>query len=156
AFWNDPEGRRYHAAYFERFVSVWAHGDFIEFTPSGGAIIHGRSDATLNVGGVRIGTAEIYRQIEPMPEIADCLVVAQTTGDQDRIIMLTVIAEGHDLDDELRTRICKTLREKASPRHVPRLIVAVEAVPYTRSGKKVEIAVARIVNGEKIEVTGAI
>ena len=156
AFWNDPDGARYRAAYFERFPGVWAHGDFIEFTSNGGAIIYGRSDATLNVGGVRIGTAEIYRQIEPMPEVADCLVAAQSTGEDDRIVMLVVPAEGHAVDDALRDAIRRRLREQASPRHVPKLIVGVEALPYTRSGKKVEVAVTRLLNGREVEQSSAI
>ncbi|MES1955364.1 acetoacetate--CoA ligase [Salinisphaera hydrothermalis] len=156
AFWNDPDGARYRAAYFERFPGVWAHGDFIAFSQSGGAVIYGRSDATLNVGGVRIGTAEIYRQIEPMPEIADCLVAAQATGEDDRIVMLVVPAEGHIVDDALRDAIRRRLREQASPRHVPKLIVGVEALPYTRSGKKVEVAVARLLNGREVEQSSAI
>ncbi|MGB7757255.1 MAG: acetoacetate--CoA ligase [Salinisphaera sp.] len=156
AFWNDPDGARYRAAYFERFPGVWAHGDFIAFSASGGAVIYGRSDATLNVGGVRIGTAEIYRQIEPMPEVADCLVAAQSTGEDDRIVMLVVAAEGHEVDDALRDAIRRRLREQASPRHVPKLIVGVDALPYTRSGKKVEVAVARLLNGREVEQSSAI
>ncbi|MGN8199965.1 acetoacetate--CoA ligase [Salinisphaera sp. RV14] len=157
AFWSDPDGARYRAAYFERFPGVWAHGDFISFSStSGGAVIHGRSDATLNVGGVRIGTAEIYRQIEPMPEIADCLVAAQSTGEDDRIVMLVVPAAGYAVDDALRDAIRRRLREQASPRHVPKVIVGVEALPYTRSGKKVEVAVARLLNGREVEQSSAI
>ncbi|HET7314262.1 acetoacetate--CoA ligase [Salinisphaera sp.] len=156
AFWNDPDGGRYRAAYFERFPGVWAHGDFIEFKASGGAVIHGRSDATLNVGGVRIGTAEIYRQIEPMPEVADCLVAAQSVGDDERIVMLVVPAAGYAVDDALREAIRNRLRERASPRHVPKLIVGVEALPYTRSGKKIEVAVARLLNGRDVAQSGAI
>lgn len=155
-FWNDPEGVRYHAAYFERFAGVWAHGDYIEFKSHGGAVIHGRSDATLNVGGIRIGTAEIYRQIEPMPEVADCLVAAQASGEDDRIVMLVVPAEGYVVDDQLRDAIRRRLREQASPRHVPKLIVGVDALPYTRSGKKVEVAVARVLNGREVEQSSAI
>ncbi|MBH03926.1 MAG: acetoacetate--CoA ligase [Xanthomonadales bacterium] len=156
AFWNDPDGARYHAAYFERFPGVWAHGDYIRFTPSGGAIIHGRSDATLNVGGVRIGTAEIYRQIEPMSEIADCLVAAQGGGDDDRMMMFVVLAGQATLDEALIARIKRRLKTEASPRHVPAHILAVSALPYTRSGKKVEVAVARILNGQTVDNTEAL
>ena len=156
AFWNDPDGARYHAAYFERFSGVWAHGDYIRFTPSGGAIIYGRSDATLNVGGVRIGTAEIYRQIEPMAEIADCLVAAQGSGDDDRMMMFVVLADAATLDDALIARIKRQLKTEASPRHVPAHILAVPALPYTRSGKKVEVAVARILNGQTVDNTEAL
>ena len=147
-FWDDPGSIRYRAAYFETFPGVWAHGDFIEFTEHGGAIIYGRSDATLNPGGVRIGTAEIYRQVETVEQVKDSLVVGrQIDGDVE--VVLLVVAEnsseeiGADLLRELRSRI----REGASPRHVPRHIVQVNDIPYTRSGKKVELAVARLLNG---------
>ena len=155
-FWNDEDGSRYHEAYFSRFDGVWAHGDFVLFTAEGGAVIYGRSDATLNVGGIRIGTAEIYRQVEPMAEIADALVVAQPHGDDSRIVMLVVLNEGHVLDDALAAAIRRRLREQASPRHVPGLITAVSALPYTRSGKKVELAVARLLCGTPINNTEAI
>lgn len=155
-FWNDPHGARYRAAYFERFAGVWAHGDYILFNQHGGAVILGRSDATLNVGGIRIGTAEIYRQIEPLEEIADSLVVAQQLGDDDRTVLFVVLADGHDLDDALAKRIRRRLREHASPRHVPGLVLAVDALPYTRSGKKVEVAVAHVVNGRSVDNTEAI
>lgn len=155
-FWNDEDGRRYHDAYFSRFEGVWAHGDFVLFTSEGGAIIYGRSDATLNVGGIRIGTAEIYRQVEPMEEIADTLVAAQPYGDDSRIVMLVVLNEGHVLDDTLVAAIRRRLREQASPRHVPAVITAVSALPYTRSGKKVEMAVARLLAGTPIDNTEAI
>ena len=156
AFWNDPDGARYHGAYFERFPGVWAHGDYIRFTPVGGAIIYGRSDATLNVGGVRIGTAEIYRQIEPMAEIADCLVAAQSSGDDDRMMMFVVLANDAILDDALIDRIKRRLKTEASPRHVPAHILAVPALPYTRSGKKVEVAVAKILNAQPVDNTEAL
>ena len=147
AFWNDPEGRRYHEAYFDTYPGVWAHGDFIEFTDTGGAIIYGRSDATLNPGGVRIGTAEIYRQVETVDAVKDSLVVGRQVDGDVEVVLLVVPAQGHVLSDalvkELRTRI----REGASPRHVPRHILVVPDIPYTRSGKKVELAVARLLNG---------
>ena len=155
-FWNDADGSRYREAYFSSFDGVWAHGDFVLFTEQGGAIIYGRSDATLNVGGVRIGTAEIYRQIEPLAEIADAMVVAQPYGDDTRIVMLVVLNRGYTLDDSLKKEIRKQLRENASPRHMPGVIEAVTALPYTRSGKKVEIAVARLLRGMTINNTGAI
>lgn len=155
-FWNDDDGSRYHDAYFSRFEGVWAHGDFVLFTAQGGAIIYGRSDATLNVGGIRIGTAEIYRQIEPMEAIADSLVAAQSYADDSRIVMLVVLNHGYTLDDDLARDIRTRLREQASPRHVPAVITAVSALPYTRSGKKVELAVARLLNGTPINNTEAI
>ncbi|MES1933821.1 acetoacetyl-CoA synthetase [Salinisphaera shabanensis T35B1] len=155
-FWNDADGSRYREAYFSSFDGVWAHGDFVLFTQQGGAIIYGRSDATLNVGGVRIGTAEIYRQIEPMAAIADAMVVAQPYGDDTRIVVLVVLNRGYTLDDSLKKEIRKQLRENASPRHMPGVIEAVSALPYTRSGKKVEIAVARLLRGMTINNTAAI
>ncbi|WP_348762285.1 acetoacetate--CoA ligase [uncultured Salinisphaera sp.] len=156
AFWNDAEGARYRAAYFQRFPGVWAHGDIIRFTEHGGAIIYGRSDATLNVGGVRIGTAEIYRQIEPLADIADCLVAARASGDDDVMVMLVVMAEGAELDDARRAAIARHLKTQASPRHVPAHILSVAALPYTRSGKKVEIAVTRLLGGQTIDNTEAL
>lgn len=149
-FWNDPDGSRYRAAYFERFEGVWAHGDYIEFDEEGGCIIHGRSDATLNPGGVRIGTAEIYRQVETLDEIADSLVVGQDWEGDVRVVLLVVMNPGQPLDENLRQRIRQRIRENASPRHVPARIEAVEQVPYTRSGKKVELAVANILRREPV------
>ncbi len=147
SFWNDADGRRYHDAYFDTYPGVWAHGDFIEFTEHGGAIIYGRSDATLNPGGVRIGTAEIYRQVEAEAAVKDSLVVGRQIDGDVEVVLLVVPAAGHELDDELATRLRKRIRDGASPRHVPRHIVAVPDIPYTRSGKKVELAVARLING---------
>ena len=155
-FWNDPDGERYRKAYFDTFPGVWAHGDFITVTEHGGVIIHGRSDATLNPGGVRIGTAEIYRQVETMDEIADSIVAGQSWKGDQRIVLLVVLNPGHALDDELARRIRERIRAGATPRHVPAKIAAIDAVPYTRSGKKVELAVARILNGERVENREAI
>ncbi|SDW76454.1 acetoacetate--CoA ligase [Marinobacter mobilis] len=147
AFWNDSDGSRYHDAYFDTYPAVWAHGDFIEFTPHGGAIIYGRSDATLNPGGVRIGTAEIYRQVETEPAVKDSLVVGRQIDGDVEVVLLVVPADGAEMDDELVARLRSRIREGASPRHVPRHIVPVPDIPYTRSGKKVELAVARLING---------
>lgn len=146
-FWNDPDGERYHDAYFSTFPGVWAHGDFIEFTEHGGAIIHGRSDATLNPGGVRIGTAEIYRQVETIPEVKDSLVVGRQIEGDVEVVLLVVPADGQKLTEELEKQLRTRIREGASPRHVPRYIIEVSDIPYTRSGKKVELAVARLING---------
>jgi len=146
-FWNDPDGERYHEAYFSTFPGVWAHGDFIEFTEHGGAIIHGRSDATLNPGGVRIGTAEIYRQVETIPEVRDSLVVGRQVEGDVEVVLLVVPADGQQLTEELEKQLRIRIREGASPRHVPRYIIEVSDIPYTRSGKKVELAVARLING---------
>jgi acetoacetyl-CoA synthetase len=149
-FWNDADGSRYHAAYFERFPGVWAHGDYIEFDADGGCIIHGRSDATLNPGGVRIGTAEIYRQVETLNEIADSLVVGQDWEGDVRVVLLVVMNPGHQLDEPLRQRIRQRIRDNASPRHMPARVEVIEQVPYTRSGKKVELAVAKILRREAV------
>lgn len=147
AFWDDPDQSRYRAAYFDTFPGVWAHGDFIEFTEHGGAIIYGRSDATLNPGGVRIGTAEIYRQVETEDQVKDSLVVGRQIDGDVEVVLLVVPASGCELDDALRSRLRQRIREGASPRHVPKHIIAAPDIPYTRSGKKVELAVARLLNG---------
>ncbi|WMC11607.1 acetoacetate--CoA ligase [Oceanimonas pelagia] len=144
-FWQDSDNKRYHDAYFETFPGVWAHGDYVAFTGHGGAIIYGRSDATLNPGGVRIGTAEIYRQVELDPNIKDSLVVGrQTDGDVE--VVLLVVADERLSEDQCRM-LRQRIRTGASPRHMPRHIVQVPEIPYTRSGKKVELAVARLLNG---------
>ena len=146
-FWNDPDGERYRDAYFSTFPGVWAHGDFIEFTEHGGAIIHGRSDATLNPGGVRIGTAEIYRQVETLAEIKDSLVVGRHIDGDVEVVLLVVLADGQTLTDDLAQQLRQRIRQGASPRHVPKHLIEVPDIPYTRSGKKVELAVARLING---------
>ena len=151
AFWNDPDGSRYREAYFDTFPGIWAHGDFIGFTDAGGAIIYGRSDAVLNPGGVRIGTAEIYRQVETETRIADSLVVGRPVEGDVEVVLLVVPAEGVTVDGELRKQLRNRIREGASPRHVPRHIVAVDDIPYTRSGKKVELAVTRMLRGDRKE-----
>ena len=162
-FWNDHDGRRYRAAYYERYPDaeggrgVWHHGDFASWTEHGGVVIHGRSDTTLNPGGVRIGTAEIYRVVEQLDGIAGSLVFAQETGGGDvRIVLLVVLDPGVELDDDLRTGIRAAIRTGCSPRHVPRLVVAVDELPRTRSGKLVELAVADAVNGREVRNTEAI
>jgi len=155
-FWNDPDGARYRAAYFETFPGVWAHGDFVRITENGGAVIYGRSDATLNPGGVRIGTAEIYRQVETLDEIADSLVIGQPWDGDVRVVLLVVLNQDRTLDDALRRKIRDRIREGATPRHVPARIVAVDDIPYTRSGKKVELAVAKVLRGEAVENREAI
>lgn len=149
-FWNDPDSSRYHAAYFERFEGVWAHGDYVELRSHGGMVIHGRSDTTLNPGGVRIGTAEIYRALEGMSEVADAIVVGRKRNGDEQIVLCVQPAMGSELSDELVERIKAQIRSAASPRHVPHHVVAVDAVPYTLSGKKVEQAVARAIAGEPV------
>ncbi|MDS1308924.1 acetoacetate--CoA ligase [Marinobacter xiaoshiensis] len=147
AFWDDANGERYREAYFDTFPGVWAHGDFIEFTEHGGAIIYGRSDATLNPGGVRIGTAEIYRQVETEAAIKDSLVVGRQIDGDVEVVLFVVPAEGQELSADLLKQLKARIRTGASPRHVPKHIVQVPDIPYTRSGKKVELAVARLING---------
>jgi acetoacetyl-CoA synthetase len=149
-FWNDPGGRRFHAAYFERFPGVWAHGDFAEITEHAGFVIHGRSDAVLNPGGVRIGTAEIYRPVERIPEILESLAIGQDWQGDTRVVLFVRLREGVHLDDALVERIRVRLRHEASPRHVPARIVEVADIPRTRSGKIVEIAVRDVVHGRPV------
>ena len=152
-FWNDPDGAKYRAAYFARFDNVWAHGDYAELTEHGGLIIYGRSDATLNPGGVRIGTAEIYRQVEKVDEVLDCVVVGQAWQDDTRVILFVVLRDGVVADKLLRDRIRRIIRENASPRHVPAKICVVPDIPRTRSGKIVELAVRSVVNNESVRNT---
>jgi acetoacetyl-CoA synthetase len=155
-FWNDPDGARYRAAYFERFDGVWAHGDFAELTTDGGLIIHGRSDSVLNPGGVRIGTAEIYRQVEKLDEIVESIAIGQNWNDDVRVVLFVVLREGISLDDDLQYRIRKVIRENTTPRHVPAKIVAVPEIPRTKSGKIVELAVRSVVHREAVKNTGAL
>jgi acetoacetyl-CoA synthetase len=155
-FWNDPDGKKYHAAYFDRFPGVWHHGDFAEWTEHGGMIIHGRSDATLNPGGVRIGTAEIYAQVEQIPEIVEAICIGQEWDDDVRIVLFVRLKDGIVLDDALRERIRRTIRSGLSPRHVPAKIVAVSDIPRTRSGKITELAVRDVVHGRPINNTDAL
>jgi acetoacetyl-CoA synthetase len=155
-FWNDPDGSRYRAAYFERFDNVWCHGDYVEATEHGGYIMHGRSDTVLNPGGVRIGTAEIYRVVEAIPEIAECIAIGQSWEDDTRIVLFVRMQPGALLDDAARERIRSMLRTQASPRHVPAHILEVADIPRTRSGKIVELAVRDVVNGRAVANTEAI
>jgi acetoacetyl-CoA synthetase len=150
-FWNDPDGARYRAAYFERFDNVWCHGDFAEITPSGGMIIHGRSDATLNPGGVRIGTAELYAQVEQIPEVVEALAIGQDFDGDVRIVLFVRLRAGVELDDGLRQKIRTQIRTGASPRHVPAKILAVADIPRTKSGKITELAVRDIVHGRTVK-----
>jgi len=149
-FWDDPDGTKYHAAYFDVYPGVWRHGDFIEINDRGGVVIYGRSDATLNPGGVRIGTAEIYRQVESVDEIEDSLVIGQEWKGDVRVVLFVKMAEGVAFTDELAGRIKKLIRENASPRHVPAKILPVPDVPYTLNMKKVELAVKKAVEGKAI------
>jgi acetoacetyl-CoA synthetase len=150
AFWNDPDGAKYRAAYFERFPGVWCHGDWIRRTRHDGFVIYGRSDATLNPGGVRIGTAEIYRQVEQVPEVLEGLAVSQEWEGDERIVLFVRLRPGLDLDDDLRRRIADRIRREATPRHVPARIVQVADLPRTKSGKIVELAVRRVIHGRPV------
>jgi len=150
SFWNDPDGSKYHDAYFAFFPGVWHHGDYIEITDNGGVIMYGRSDATLNPGGVRIGTAEIDRQVENMDEVMDSVVVGQAWEDDVRVVLFVVLRDGLNLDEGLMGRIREQIRSNTTPRHVPARIIQIPDIPRTISGKKVEIAVTRIIHGEEV------
>ncbi|MEZ5185576.1 MAG: acetoacetate--CoA ligase [Candidatus Nanopelagicales bacterium] len=155
-FVDDPERARYTAAYFERFPGVWAHGDFALWTEHEGIVILGRSDATLNAGGVRIGTAEIYRQVEAFDEVLEAIAIGQQFDGDTRVVLFVKLAPGHELDDLLRARIAKRLRQQCSPRHVPARMIAVPDLPRTRSGKLAELAVADVVHGREVRNTEAL
>ncbi len=155
-FWNDPDGKRYRAAYFERFSNVWHQGDFAEWTTHGGMIIHGRSDATLNPGGVRIGTAEIYRQVEQLPEVQESIVIGQQWDNDVRVVLFVILQPNVELDEALSDTIRRRVRSGASPRHVPARIVQVTDIPRTKSGKITELAVRDVVHGRDISNTEAL
>jgi acetoacetyl-CoA synthetase len=150
-FWNDPTGEKYHNAYFSRFPNIWCHGDFAEITDHGGMIIHGRSDATLNPGGVRIGTAELYAQVERIPEVLEALAIGQEWDNDVRVVLFVRLAPGQSLNEEIKARIRKYVREGASPRHVPAVIIQVADIPRTKSGKITELAVRDIVHGREVK-----
>ncbi len=150
-FWNDAQGAKYHAAYFERFPNVWCHGDYVELTEHGGMIIYGRSDAVLNPGGVRIGTAEIYRQVEQLPEILESIVVGQGWDGDVRVVLFVRLQPGVALDDALQMRIRAQIRANTTPRHVPARIVAISDIPRTKSGKITELAVRDVIHGRKVK-----
>jgi acetoacetyl-CoA synthetase len=155
-FWNDPDDARYRSAYFDKYPGVWAHGDFAELRKTGGVVIYGRSDAVLNPGGVRIGTAEIYRQVEKLDEVLESIAVGQDWEDDVRVVLFVVLRPGVELDDELKGRIRKVIRSNTTPRHVPSKIVAVSDIPRTKSGKIVEIAVRSVIHGEAVRNTAAL
>lgn len=150
-FWNDPDGAKYRAAYFERFDNVWCHGDFAEWTAHDGIVIHGRSDATLNPGGVRIGTAEIYNQVEQMEEVLEALCIGQDWDDDVRVVLFVRLAAERALDDDLVKAIKTRIRTGASPRHVPAKVIQVADIPRTKSGKIVELAVRDVVHGREVK-----
>ena len=149
-FWNDPDGEKYLNAYFRKYPGVWCHGDFIKITDEQGVIIYGRSDATLNPGGVRIGTADIYSVVETLPEIADSLVVGQDWQNDVRIILFVKLEEGSELTDDLAARITKAIRDNTTPRHVPSKIIRIDDIPYTLNMKKVELAVRNIIHDKPV------
>ena len=155
-FWNDEGDKRYHAAYFERYPGIWGHGDFAELRRNGGFIMHGRSDAVLNPGGVRIGTAEIYRQVEKLDEVVESIAIAQNWEDDVRVVLFVVLRPGVVLDDDLCDRVRKLIRSNTTPRHVPAKIVAVSDIPRTKSGKIVELAVRSVVHGDTVNNTEAL
>ncbi|MCG2795321.1 MAG: acetoacetate--CoA ligase [Actinomycetia bacterium] len=150
-FWDDPDGAKYHRAYFDEYENAWRHGDFILINERGGVIIYGRSDATLNPGGVRIGTAEIYRLVDLIDEVQDCIVVGQNWKNDVRVILFVQMAPGCELTDELKDKIKKRIRSEESPRHVPAKIIAVPDIPYTINMKKVEISVKKVIEGEPVK-----
>jgi acetoacetyl-CoA synthetase len=149
-FWNDPDGSKYHAAYFAHYPGVWRHGDWARLTRHDGLVILGRSDATLNPGGVRIGTAEIYRQVEQMPEVIESLVVGQEWQGDIRIVLFVRLRDGQLLNDELAARIKGRIREFTSPHHVPRKVIQVADIPRTISGKITELAVRDVIHGRPV------
>src|SRR5690554_5837838 len=155
-FWNDTDGSAYHSAYFERFKNIWAHGDYAEITPQHGIIIYGRSDTVLNPGGVRIGTAEIYRQVEKVEEVLESIAVGQRWQDDERVVLFVRLREGVQLNDELEQQIRQIIRSNATPRHVPAVIAQVSDIPRTISGKIVELAVRQVVHGETVKNTDAL
>jgi acetoacetyl-CoA synthetase len=147
--WNDPDGARYRASYFDVFPGVWRHGDWIRFNADGSSVIYGRSDATLNRGGVRMGTSEFYRIVEQLPDIKDSLVV-EVGGETPELVLFVVLASNTTLDDSLRRRINDTLRRELSPRHAPDRILAVPEIPKTLNGKKLEVPVKRLLMGQPL------
>ena len=155
-FWNDPDDSRFHNAYFDRYPNIWAHGDYGEITEHGGVIIHGRSDAVLNPGGVRIGTAEIYRQVEKVDAVIDSIVVGQDWQDDTRIVLFVVLREGLTLDDDIIDALKQTIRNNATPRHVPARIIQVPAIPRTISGKIVELAVRNVIHHQPVKNSDAL
>ena len=150
-FWNDDDNKKYKSAYFEKYKNVWHHGDYAKITSNGGFIIFGRSDTTLNPGGVRLGTAEIYNLVEQFEEIQESIVVGQSWNNDVRIILFVVLNKGYKLDDEIKEKIKKVIKTKASPRHVPSKIISISEIPKTKNGKLVELAVKQSIDGEKIK-----
>jgi acetoacetyl-CoA synthetase len=149
-FWNDANNEKYQAAYFDYYPNIWRHGDYIEINDRGGVVMYGRSDATLNPGGVRIGTAEIYRIIDQMDEVEDSVVVSQSWKNDVRVLLFVKMSDGFHLNDQLRDKIKQLIRTKASPRHVPKKIISIPDIPYTLNMKKVELAVTKTIHGQPV------
>ena len=149
-FWNDPEKKRFISSYFEKFENCWCHGDWLELTEHDGVFISGRADAVLNPSGVRIGTAEIYSQVQKVEEVVDCIAVGQKWDNDERVILFVVMRDGFELTDEIRAKIKKVIRDNATPRHVPSKILAVRGVPKTNNGKIVELAVKNVIHGQEV------
>jgi acetoacetyl-CoA synthetase len=149
-FWNDPDGSRLRAAYYESFPGVWRHGDWVRFAADGSCVIYGRSDSTLNRGGVRMGTAEFYRVVEALPDIVDSLVIDTSAGGEGRLLLFVVLREGASLE-QVAAGVRATIRSELSPRHVPDEVLAVPAVPRTLNGKKCEVPVKRVLAGVPLE-----
>jgi len=146
-FWNDPDGKKYFDAYFAKFPNVWCHGDYMELTPRGTLVIYGRSDAVLNPGGVRIGTAEIYRQVEQLPDVVESLVIGQDWDNDVRVVLFVRLRDGLALDEGLTKRIKQQIKANTTARHVPAKVIQVADIPRTKSGKIVELAVRNVVHG---------
>ena len=155
-FWGDEDGTKYHATYFERYRNIWAHGDFASISLHGGLVIFGRSDATLNPGGVRIGTAEIYRQVENLDEVIESICVGQDWDDDIRVVLFVHLRDGLQLDADLQSRIRKAVRDNTTPRHVPARIVQVDDIPRTVSGKIVELAVRNVIHNREVKNAAAL
>ena len=160
-FWNDEDGQKYHNAYFDSFDNIWAHGDYAELIEHDngkqtGVVIHGRSDAVLNPGGVRIGTAEIYRQVEKVDAVVESIAVGQNWEDDVRVILFVVLREGMTLDDAMIKEIKQTIRANTTPRHVPAKVIQVADIPRTISGKIVELAVRNVIHGDPVKNTDAL
>ena len=150
-FWNDPDQKRYHKAYFDKFPGIWCHGDYVECTDEGGMIFYGRSDAVLNPGGVRIGTAEIYRQIEQVPEILASVVVGRKNGADEEVVLFIKCHDSFSASPEFIKTLQRTIRTQASPRHVPKYIFQIADIPVTRSGKISELSVKKLIHGQPVD-----
>lgn len=150
-FWNDPDGEKYTSAYFTHYPGKWRHGDYIKITENKGIIVYGRSDATLNPGGIRIGTAEIYRSVESIHEITDSVVVGKTINGDEKVILFVVLRNDLILDEKLEFHIRDVIKSSLTPRHIPYAIIQIKEVPVTINGKKVELAVSKVLNNEAVK-----